>query len=344
MSRKKLLWAIGFSLFLCGCRRADLTPENRIRREMRFLLGTIVEITVKGEEETLAGKAIEQAFREIEKIDDLMSPFKEDSDISRLNRKGDQEPIKVSQDTFRVIRESLHFSKLSGGAFDITIAPLLNLWDSVRENKQLPGEQELKEVLALVNYRNILLDEEKRKVGFRGKGMNVNLGGIAKGYAVDRAIERLRYWGIKRAIVNAGGDIYLLGRPFDRDFWAIGLRHPRKRGEILGVIKARDEAIATSGDYEKYFILDGKRYSHLLDPHTGKPVEGMLSVTVLAENTLKADGLSTAIFVLGPEKGLELANRLEGVEAIIISHRNSDGEMIISTTEGLKDRLSLDLN
>ena len=338
MGRKKLLLAVGFSLLLSGCQRADLAPENRIRRETRFLLGTMVEITVKGEEEVLAREAIEQAFREVEKIDDLMSPFKEDSEISRLNREGDRGPIRVSQDTFRVIRESLRFSELSDGAFDITIAPLLDLWDSSRKNKQLPEAEELREVLTLVNYGNILLDEEKRTVEFREKGMNINLGGIAKGYAVDKAIERLRHRGIKRAIVDAGGDLYLLGRPFDKDFWVIGLRHPRKRGEILGVVKARDEAVATSGDYEDYFILDGKRYSHLLTPYTGKPVEGMLSVTVLAENALKADGLSTTIFVLGAEKGLKLANRLEGVEAIIISQGNSNGEMIISTTEGLKGR------
>ncbi len=338
---KKLLLTISLAFFfIAGCRGVGLDPEQRVFRETRFLLGTTVEITIRGEEEVWARKATEQAFREIEKIHNLMNPFQEDSEISRLNREGAQRPIEVGPDTFRVIRKSLRLSELSHGAFDITVAPLLQLWDSVRKRKQLPGQEELQEILVLVNYQNILIDEEKKTVKFREKGMSLNLGGIAKGYAVDKAVEKLRYWGIERAIINAGGDLYLLGRPPERDFWVIGLKHPRRRGAILGTVKARDEAIVTSGDYEDYFILDGQRFSHLLDPRRGKPVEGMLSVTILAENTLKADGLSTAIFVLGPKKGLELANRLIGIEAIIVSE-DAQGEMVIATTEGLKERFFL---
>ncbi|MCD5401924.1 FAD:protein FMN transferase [candidate division NPL-UPA2 bacterium] len=337
---KKLLLAIGFGLLLFGCQEAGAAPEHRTLRETRFLLGTTVEITIKGEEEARARQAIHHAFREIEKIHNLMNPFCEDSELSRLNREGAEGPVELGPDTFRVIQKSLRLSELSQGAFDITIAPLLRLWDAARKRGQLPGREELQKTLALVNYQNILFDEEKRTVKFREKGMSLNLGGIAKGYAVDKAVEKLRYWGIERAIVNAGGDIYLLGRPWERDFWVIGLKHPRRRGAILGTIKARDEAMVTSGDYEDYFILDGQRFSHLLDPRKGRPVEGVLSVTVLAENTLKADGLSTAIFVLGPKKGLELANRLAGVETIIVSE-DAQGEMVITTTEGLKERFYL---
>lgn len=342
MSMKRLLLAVGVTLLLVGCRKSGLAPENQVLKETKLLMGTTVEITVRGEDKALAGKAIGQAFREVEKIDNLMSTFKEDSEISLLNREGDRRPIKVSRDTCRVIRESLRLSALSGGAFDISVAPLLHLWGASRKSKQLPGKEDLKGTLALVNYRNIFINEEEGTVGFRKKGMNIDLGGIAKGYAVDKATERLRQQGIKRAIVNAGGDLYLLGRPFDKDFWVIGLRHPGKKGETLGIVRARNEAIATSGNYENYFSLGGKRYGHLLNPHTGRPVEGMLSVTVLAEDALRADGLATAIFVLGPKKGLELANHIKGVETIIISE-DENGGMVISTTEGLKDRLSLNL-
>ncbi len=340
MSRRKLLPVLGFIslLLLNGCRGAGTPPGNRIFRETKLLMGTTVEITVRGEDKALAGQAVEQAFREIEKVDNLMSTFKADSEISLINREGDRRPIKVSRDTFRVIRESLRLSEQSAGAFDISVAPLITLWRTAKKNKQLPGPGKLKETLALVGYRNIVIDEEKRTVGFRKKGMRINLGGIAKGYAVDRAVAKLRERGIKRAIVNAGGDLYLLGRPPEKDFWTIGLRHPGKKGKILGSIQARDEAIVTSGNYENYFTLDGKRYGHILDPRTGKPVEGILSVTVLAKDAFRADGLATAIFVLGPKKGLDLARRTKGIETIILSG-NSTGGMVIANTEGLKGRV-----
>ena len=291
MSRKKLFLVMGLGLLLFGCQRAGVTSDNRKLQEMRLLMGTTVSITVRGENKAPAGKAIEQAFRAIEKVDDLMSTYKKDSEISRLNREGSQRPIKVSRETFRVIRESLRLSKLSDGAFDITVKPLVDLWRSVRKDKRLPGKEELKKTLALVNYRNILLNKENGTVKFRKSGMEIALGGIAKGYAVDKAIAALRDRGIKRAIVDAGGDLYALGRPPDRNFWEIGIQSPRKKGGLLGVIKARDEAVVTSGQYERFFTLGGKRYGHILNPRTGEPLEGMLSVTVLAKNTMTADGL-----------------------------------------------------
>ena len=361
---KKVLLLIAFSLLLLSCRRSGVAPDNRMLKETKLLMGTTVEITVRGEDKTLAGKAIEQAFREMEKVDDLMSTFKEDSEISLLNREGARKPVKVSRETFRVIRESIRLSEVSNGAFDITVKPLVDLWRSVRKKERLleelkktlspagikdmkafssllPGKEELKKVLALVNYRNILLNEKKGTVRFREAGMEIDLGGIAKGYAVDKAVEKLRQEGVKQAIVNAGGDLYLLGSPPGKSFWNVGINHPFKKGKILGMVRTRNEAIATSGNYERYFTLGGKRYGHILNPHTGMPVEGILSVTVLSEKALTADGLATAIFVLGPKKGLELANRIKGVEAIIVS-KDKQGGMIVSVSEGLKSRLSLD--
>ena len=171
--------------------------------------------------------------------------------------------------------------------------------------------------------------------------MKITLGGIAKGYAVDQAIAALRQRGIKRAIVDAGGDLYALGRPPKRNFWEIGIQNPRKKGGLMGTIKVRDEAVVTSGQYERFFILGGKRYGQILNPRTGEPVmEGTLSVTVLAKDTMTADGLATAIFVLGPKKGLDLAEHLKGVEAIIVTKGNK-GKMVTLTTEGLKGRLTL---
>ncbi len=157
---------------------------------------------------------------------------------------------------------------------------------------------------------------------------------------MDRAIGVLRENGISRAIVNAGGDLYFLGKPLERDFWRVGLKHPRKEGEVLGLIKVRDGAVATSGDYQKYFILQGKRFCHIINPATGRPAQSTLSVTVIAREAMRADALATALFVLGSERGLKLASRLEGVETIIV-HEDDSGEMAISMTDGLRDRVTI---
>lgn len=328
-----VLSALWCGLFLAGCQKPPI-------RETRLLLGTTVQITVKGKEEAEARKAIELAFKEIERIENLMSKYREGSEISILNREGAKRPVKVSEDTLRVIRESIRVGELTDGAFDITISPLMELWGFSKKEGHLPGEEELREARGLVNYGRISLNEEEGTIRFEKEGMKIDLGGAAKGYGVDRAADVLRENGISRAIVNAGGDMYLLGKPLDRDFWQVGLKHPRREGEILGLIKVRDEAVATSGDYQKYFILQGKRFCHIINPVTGRPVQSTLSVTVIAREAMRADALATALFVLGSERGLKLASCLEGVEAIIVREDDS-GEMAISMTDGLRDRVTI---
>ncbi len=325
-----VLCALWCGVFFAGC-------QKPLIKESRFLLGTTVQITIKGKEEAKAREAIGLAFKEIERIENLMSKYREGSEISILNREGAKRPVKVSEDTLRVIRESIRIGELTDGAFDITISPLMELWGFSEKEGHLPEEEALREALTLVNYGSISLNEEEGTIRFEKEGMEIDLGGAAKGYGVDRAVEVLRENGISQAIVNAGGDLYLLGKP-SGDFWKVGLKHPRKQGEMLGIVKVQDEAVATSGDYENYFILQGKRVCHIIDPASGRPAQGTLSVTVIARESMRADALATALFVLGSEKGLKLASRLEGIEAIIVRD-DERGEMAISMTEGLKDRV-----
>ena len=326
-----VLCALWCGVFLAGCQKPPV-------RETKFLLGTTVQITVKGEEKAKAREAIKLAFKELKRIEKLTSKYREGSEISILNREGAKRPVKVSEDTLRVIRESIRIGELTDGAFDITISPLMELWGFSKKEGYRPSEEELREARGLVDYGSISLNGEEGTIKFEKEGMKIDLGGVAKGYGVDRAVEVLRENGISRAIVDAGGDLYLLGKPLEGDFWQVGLKHPRKLGEMLGIVKAADEAVATSGDYENYFILQGKRFCHIIDPATAEPAEGTLSVTVIAREAMRADALATAFFVLGWQRGLKLASRLEGVEAIIVREDDS-GEMVISMTDGLKDRV-----
>lgn len=275
-------------------------------------MGTVVEISVADKDKSPEAieKAIDKAHERIKEIEALMSSYLEDSDVSRLNRLGKGEYTLVSDETLEVIRTSIEFSELSEGAFDIT----------------------------LVNFRNILVDEEERAVGFAVAKMKIDLGGIAKGYAVDEAIEVLKKEGIKDAMVNAGGDIYCLGTKANGKPWVIGIKHPRKPGQILTTLEIRDQAIATSGDYEKYYMIDDKRYCHIIDPRTGRPVQNdVMSVTIIAPTCLEADALATAVFVLGRNKGLKLIDNLDRVEGMIISQGKTGIEVGLS--KGLVGRV-----
>ncbi len=306
-------------------------------------MGTVVEISVadKDKDPEAIEKAICKAFDRIKEIEALMNRYLEDSDVSRLNRLGKGEYITVSDETFEVIRRSIKFSELSEGAFDITLLPILELWGFSRKGREdVPTQEEIGERLPLVNFRNVLIDGEEKAVGFSTFGMGVDLGGIDKGYAVDEAVEALKNEGIQNAMVNAGGDIYCLGTKGNDRPWVIGIKHPRKHGRVLTTPEIKDQAIATSGDYEKYYTIDNKRYCHIIDPRTGRPVQNdVMSVTILASTCLEADALATTCFVLGKDKGLKLIGSLDGVEGMIVSQRASGVE--VGFSKGLSGTLRL---
>ena len=296
-------------------------------------MGTVIEITLIADDEEAANKASLQAFQEIKRIETLMSPWLDSSDVTRINRSAGKERVKVSPETFEVIQKAQEISELSEGGFDITIGPLTELWREARKKKIPPSIEEVKEKLGLVNFKNIETDQ-KGKVFLKKKDMAIDLGGIAKGYAVDRAFGVLRSLGYKNLIVNAGGDLRVGGLKNNQP-WSIGIQNPRESQKILARISVSDMAVATSGDYEKYFIYQGKRYHHIFNPRDGFPTEGCQSVTIVTKDCITADGLATAVFVLGAEKGYSLCQKLEGVDCIIV---DKEGKIIFSP--GLKDHIS----
>lgn len=304
---------------LTGC------SQKPYQKETRVMMGTFVEITCQDK------AAMDAAFEEIKKIENIANKFEQASEISRLNKNGE---IKAGADFLNLIKESKKYYALSSGAFDITVSPLVDIWkNKIKEAQEknseslLPAKDELLDKLGLVGSDKIFINENESLVKFTQAplggqaGMSIDLGGIAKGYAVDKAVLRLKALGINSALVNAGGNIYCLGRK-GKHKWHIGIRHPRNPAKLLFYLDLENQAVATSGDYEQYFMLAGKRYSHIINPKTGYPVDNnLVSVTIIAEEATSADALSTAVFVLGKEEGIRLMQKLNNVEARIITSK-----------------------
>ena len=279
------------------------------------IMGTEVRVELWHEEAASARSAIGAVMDEMHRIDALMSPYKPDSELSRINREAAQKPVVISQEMFDLITRSLEFSKLSGGAFDITFSSVGYLYD-YREHIK-PSDAEIAKALPGVNYRHLQLDRKRRTIHFARSGVRIDLGGIAKGYAVDNCIALLKKRGITNAIVTAGGDSRLLGDRRGRP-WNVGIRDPRRSDDVVTVLPLVDVAISTSGDYERYFEEDGVRHHHIINPKTGKSASGVRSVTVIGPDGVTTEGLTKSVFVRGPEEGMRLIESLPKVDAIII--------------------------
>ncbi len=277
------------------------------------VMGTSLELTVEAENEEKAEEAFSAAISEMERVEALMSEWMEGSPVSEVNRNAGKRPVEVPAELFDVIEAARILSFKSNGAFDISWAAMKGLWDFRQGRERLPTEEEIAERLPLVDFRRIKTDLLAHTVFLETEGMAIGLGAIAKGYAVDRAMKALLVPGVTGAIIKAGGDMRVQGGP-----WEIGIKDPRRLSSIMARLKLSDISISTSGDYERFFIKDGILYHHIMDPKTGRPARGTRSVTVIGPDTMTTDALSTAIFVLGPEKGLKLAEELPGIEAIII--------------------------
>lgn len=317
-----------------------LHPVPSVVNRTESFFGIEVSIRARGRR---AEEAIASAFIAVEHVFNTMSRFREGSDVWNINTSEPGRMVRVSESTFDLIRRSILTSEMTDGAFDITILPLMEVWRSARQESTLPPIATIEAARALVDWQGILLDTGEGKVGLQRAGMGIDLGGIAKGYAVDAAIATLKEYGINEAMVDIGGDLYLLGAPSgipqEAEWWLIGIEDPRQEGEIFAHLDLRDEAIVTSGDYRWYFIIDGQRFHHIIDPYTGFPVERMQSVTVVAPNATLADGLSTAIFVLGAAEGIRLVEGLEGVDAVIVSE-DEEGNRLISISSGIEGRVT----
>jgi thiamine biosynthesis lipoprotein len=234
-----------------------------------------------------------------------------------------KKPVAVSPSILKTLQAAKNIGDLSDGAFDVTFLAVGKLWSLKPEHPIIPDDDAIQKALGLVNYRDLVLDEEAGTAFLPKEGMLLDLGGIAKGTAVDLAIRSLKGSGIENALVNAAGDIYALGNRPDGTPWKVGIQDPRKKPGLLGELRVSNRSVSTSGDYERMVIIDGKRYHHIINPRTGKPSEGVISVTIVAPSAEEADGLATAVFLLGVEKGLALAERIPNVEALVI---DSDGK------------------
>lgn len=281
-------------------------------------MGTEVRVELWAEDARAGSDAITAVMDEMRRIDREMSPYKPDSELSRLNARAAREAVTVSAELFDLVKKSLWFSRESGGAFDITFSSVGYLYDYRRY--QHPTQAEIEAALPGVNFRHVMLDELAGTIRFARTGVRIDLGGIGKGHAVDRSIDLLRARGIKHAIVTAGGDTRVLGDRRGRP-WNVGIRDPRNRGKVIALVPLSNEAISTSGDYERYFVEKGVRYHHIINPRTGKSATGVRSATIIGPDATTTDGLSTSVFVMGVRDGMQFVNRMKGIEAVIVDDR-----------------------
>lgn len=281
-------------------------PEQ-LFHDNRILMGTFWEVISPAKE----ASAI--VFAEVTRLEQLLSKYNQTSEISVLNRTG---KLKVSPDAFYIIKKSKEFYQLTDGAFDITVAPLVELWGFSTQETKVPNDEKIKSTLKVVGMDKIILHENNFVVEFKLAEMKIDLGGIAKGFALDCAIKKLKENNINSCLIAAGGQVYALGNKFAKP-WKIAIKDPRKP-DVLRTLELKNQSASTSGDYEQFFLKDGKRYCHIINPKTGYPADaGITSVTVIADQGLTADALSTAIFVLGKTKGEELLKKISGTKAII---------------------------
>jgi thiamine biosynthesis lipoprotein len=346
-----------FIIATWGCQ-----PNIHTVQESRVLMDTLVSINVyiqNPAEEPAGRQAIAIAFAEMARLDSLFSSYRQDSEVAMINHCGAQGgELSVSADADTVLRVAQWAAKISNGAFDVTVAPILQLWRFGTDSAGVPAPEKIRQRLPAVNYQNLTITPAEAgiagaRIDFHRPGMAIDLGGVAKGYAVERGIEALLQAGIRDAMITAGGDLRAVASPLTAGRRYIWIRHPRpanlnrvtdesalERQEFFGRFKLEGSAaISTSGDYERFFEKDGKRYHHLIDPHTGYPAAGAISATVMAKNSAQADALSTALFVLGPRQGIALADSLPEVEAVII--HEDGGELKWQATSALKKNLEI---
>ncbi len=335
ISRLSAVAIIGAALsFLPAC-----SNEKPFIKET-FVMGTRASVTIYGMREAEAERAATKALHELHRIESVMSNWKKNSEISRLNRGSRGQPFQVTVELLALVDSSLLYSKATSGAFDITARPLVQLWGFQGGAAIPPTEEQVDKTKNAVGYDKIAVDRSSSTITLP-PGMSLDLAGVAKGHGVDRCVLILKENGAKTALVNLGGNIYALGSPPGKDGWSIGIRDPLGSGETIGSILIKDEAVATSGNYENFVEIDGKRYGHIIDPRSGRPVEDILSVTIIAPTALASDALSTGLFILGSEHSAKILKGLPRVKAIFAE---PDGETILYTTFGNLKRILLPEN
>jgi thiamine biosynthesis lipoprotein len=288
------------------------------------VMGTRIAVELWADDDAAGQRALDAVIDEMRRVDALMSHYRPESQLSQVNQRAAQEPVRVDPELSGLIERAAGLSELTGGAFDITYASVGYLYDYRRHLR--PSDAQIAAGLGAIDWRHVVVDRDASTVRFTQDGVRIDLGGIAKGHAVDRAIAILKGMGIRHASVTAGGDSRIMGDRFGRP-WIVGIRHPDDAAKVIARIPLVDVAISTSGDYERYFDEGGERYHHIIDPKSGRSAGEVRSVTIIGPDATTTDGLSTSVFVLGPERGMELVGRLADVDAVIVRR---DGKVLYS--------------
>ncbi|HTE00419.1 MAG TPA: FAD:protein FMN transferase [Mucilaginibacter sp.] len=300
-----------------------LHHQLAVRKRILRLMGNRFEISVVGDDENVAKEHIDSAVSEISRIEKLLTTFSDDSQTNEINRNAGLQPVKVDEEVFNLIERSLKISGLTQGAFDITYGSIdKSLWNFDVNMKQLPDLETARKSVQLINYQNVILDEANTTVFLKEKGMRIGFGGIGKGYAADRARLILQQHGVSSGIVNAAGDLITWGTQPNGEPWTIAIADPDHTITPFSTLKISNMAIATSGNYEKYAIINGKKYSHTIDPKTGLPVSGIKSVSIISPSAELADAMATPVMVMGIKVGLDLINQLKHIACIVIDDNN----------------------
>lgn len=336
---RKVVLVTAAVLVICGLITVsfmkDLSPipDNPVTTttKTRFLMDTAIVIKAVGPD---SENAVNKAFSEIERVEAVFSRHLPDSEVAKINQQAG-EWVAVSPEVIELIQKSVLYGQLSGGAFDITIGSVIELWGFGSGINRVPDENELRQASQYVDITKVEIDEERGRVRIP-QGTVLDFGGIAKGYAVDLCRQVLKENRVVSAMISAGGDIATIGVKENGNPWRVGIQHPRISTDILAVVSLVDQTIVTSGDYERFFFEEGVRFHHIIDPATGYPARGVISVTIIADSAADGDPLSTAVFVLGLDQGKELIERLDGIEAVIV---DEDGDVWVSS--GLKDEIEL---
>jgi thiamine biosynthesis lipoprotein len=342
----RLVFLAGGAIVLLYFMYARMTESGPVELDSgsREVMGTFSRVVVIADGERAAKRCVEAAFAVQDRVNKLMSYQRDDSELSKVNREAADKPVRVDPMTFEVLQKSVQFGKLSDGAFDVTVGPLMDLWKAAGEADEPPTEQALTEARAKVGYEKLILDEKNMTVRFAVKGMKVDLGGIGKGYAVDKSVEVMKKQGAIGGMVDLGGNIRCFGRPpRGQESWRVGLQDPNvgpddmDSSRILLVLTLTDQSVATSGDYRRFVRVQGAKQSHIIDTGTGKGANKLVSDTIIAPDATTADALSTAVNVLGPDKGLALIERLPDTEAILIPSGNGTSTIFSSGAKAYVD-------
>jgi thiamine biosynthesis lipoprotein len=324
--KHSLIIILAFALLASGCSRHKTTQKTET------IMGTEVTITVVAPSSEEGEAAIDAGMAELRRLDAMMSLYKDTSEITKVNLAAGKKPVKVSPEMIEVVEHAAEVSKLSGGVFDVTVGPLVVLWQMRLKEGKVPTDEEIARIRPLVNYRNIVIDKKASTIFLKKTGMIMDFGGM-KGYTADRVADIFKRRGIQNAIIAVAGDIWVLGHREDGKPWRIGVQHPREHDKTLTVLDLSDKYISTSGDYERFVIKEKKRYHHIIDPRTGKPSKGVISATLIGDKGALIDPLAKAPFILGPEEGLKIVKKLDA-EAIIVDEQGK-----VFMTDGIKNLL-----